>query len=166
MRRTCGEEARATLAALRLKLAVTSRRDIAVRVHPTAQAYQRATGRAWWTGASTRWLGGSSYRIDVAPPAGRQRDAALLHVLTHGLVHVLTASTLQDAPAWTAEGLAGLAPRPRLVEQVGSSGPCPTDAEIHNAGSLEGMRTAYARAEACVQQALPDGLKSWRALAY
>lgn len=159
-------EARSTLATLRLKLAVTSHREIAVHVHPTAEAYQRATGRAWWTGASTRWLGGTSYRIDMAPPAGLRATATLMHTLAHELAHVLTASTLEDAPAWAAEGLSAVAIRSGLVEQAGGSGPCPTGAEIRRPGSRDAMRTAYARAEACVMQALPDGLKSWRALAY
>ena len=159
-------EARSQLAMLRLTLGVTSPRDVAIEVHPTREAYQRATGRAWWTGASTRWLGGVSYRIDLAPPPEQSGSGALLHTLVHEFVHVLTASTLSEAPAWVGEGLASLAPRTRLVEQVGASGPCPTDDEIHAPGGLEAMRTAYARAEACVRQALPGGLQSWRTLAH
>lgn len=159
-------EARAALARLRLELAVTSPRDLVVEVHPTREAYQRATGRAWWTGGSTRWLGGVSYRIDLAPPLERSGRGALTHTLVHEFVHVLTASTLAEAPAWVGEGLASLTPRTRLVEQVGAPGPCPTDDEMRAPGGLDAMRTAYARAEACVMQALPAGLKSWRALAY
>jgi len=158
--------ARTQMAALRLTLGVTSPRAVTIEVHPTAAAYQRATGRAWWTGASTRWLGGTSYRIDVAPSTDAARPAALLHTLAHEFVHVLTASTLRDAPAWVGEGLASLAPRTQRVEQAGASGPCPLDDEVHAPGGLDAMRTVYARAEACVRQALPDGVKSWRTLAY
>lgn len=159
-------QARTTLAALRLELAVTSPRDVAIEVHPTREAYQRATGRAWWTGASTRWLGGVSYRIDLVPPTGRSGRGALMHTLVHEFVHVLTASTLSQAPAWVGEGLASLAPRTWRVERGGAPGPCPTDEEIRAPGGLAAMRTAYARAEACVGQALPTELQRWRTLVY
>lgn len=159
-------EARAALAGLRLELAVTSPRDIAIEVHPTREAYQRATGRAWWTGASTRWQGRVSYRIDLAPPPEQSGNGALLHTLVHEFVHVLTASTLSEAPAWVGEGLASLAPRTQLVEHSGAPGPCPTDDEVRTPGSLDAMRTAYARAEACVRQGLTGGLQSWRSLGY
>ena len=95
------------LADLRQRLVVTAPRDIAIEVHPTREAYQRATGRAWWTSASTRHLGGGP--LSRRPrAAGRRRDSVpdLLAVLRHESVHVLTAPALADAPAWAAEGLA------------------------------------------------------------
>ncbi len=118
--------ARSTLAELRERLGVGAPRGVVIEVHPTVQAYQRATGRAWWTAASTKRLpplrspGASGavalrYRIDVAPLAGgHERSADRLEgVLRHELVHVLTDAVLSgQAPAWALEGLAHAAARP------------------------------------------------------
>ncbi len=131
-------------------------------MHPTREAYQRATGRAWWTSASTRHLGGGRYRVDLTPPAVARSVPDLLAVLRHESVHVLTAPVLADGPAWAAEGLArqvGPARSPTLAA------PCPTDAEVTRPGSLDAMREVYARAAACVAAALPEGIAGWRTLA-
>jgi len=176
------------LADLRLRLSVTAPRDVAFEVHPTREAYQRATGRAWWTSASTRHLGGGRYRVDLAPPAGARSVPALLAVLRHESVHVLTALALADGPAWAAEGLAhtlgkvGTAlravhqPDARVarqspgakaaaVRQPPPAAPCPTDLEISRPGSLDAMRDVYARSADCVVAAIPEGVAGWRTLA-
>ena len=167
------DEARGMLGDLRTSLAVTAPREVDLRVHPTREAYQRATGRAWWTSASTRALGAGRYRIDMAPPPLRAaRIDDLLPALRHELVHVLTHAALADAPAWAAEGLAlvvaqparfGMPPAaPGLPSAAGS---CPTDREVTRPGGAEAMRDAYERAAACVKQLTPAGIGGWRALA-
>lgn len=75
-------DARSTLAELRARLAVSAPRAVVIEVHPTVQAYQRATGRAWWTAASTRlvlpqrWPGTAAGSSDRGPTAAL-RGAAL-----------------------------------------------------------------------------------------
>jgi stage II sporulation protein D len=155
----------AGLADLRLRLAVTAPRVIAVEVHPTREAYQRATGRAWWTSANTRPLGGGRYRVDLAPPAAASARPALMAVLRHESVHVLTASVLAGVPAWAAEGLAHTMTQAGRVAGSPIPAPCPTDMEVVRPGSLDAMRDVYARAAACVSAALPDGVAGWRTLA-
>ncbi len=168
----------ATLAELRRVLGVAVRRDVEIVVHPTRAAYQRATGRAWWTAASTRRLGPHRYRLDLAPPAAavagspafdgealRTRSHDLFSTVRHEFVHVLTAPVLADAPAWAAEGLAAVVADPGARPPGGPSGTCPSDEQVVRPGSLEAMREAYARAGHCVAAALPGGAAAWRRLA-
>jgi stage II sporulation protein D len=167
------------LADLRALLGVSTSRDVEIVVHPTREAFQRVTGRAWWTSASTRHLGGTRYRMDLAPPSEptssvatlEQGSAAtrggdgLMTALRHEAVHVLTAPALEWAPAWAAEGLAQAVSRGSAPHHADSVPVCPTDAEVTRPGSLETMRAVYARSAACVAAALPDGLGTWRQLA-
>lgn len=169
----------ALLADLRARLAVWTARDIEVVVHPTREAFQRVTGRAWWTAASTRHIGGSRYRVDLAPPASPGSDAvpagpdvlagraddALLIALRHEAVHVLTAPALEWAPRWAAEGLAYALSRSQAPGRAEGQLACPQAEEVTRPGSLETMRDVYARAGSCVTAALPDGLATWRQLA-
>lgn len=150
-------EVRATLADLRGRLSVETPRDVEVVVHPTRPAYQRATGRAWWTAGSSRALGAGRHRIDLAPDTAD----ALGVTIRHEVVHVLTAPALAGAPAWTVEGLAYLLARPDAPR---TTGPCPSDAEIGRPGTLEAMRDVYARAAGCVQARVGDEA-GWRQLA-
>ena len=161
------EEVRVWLAELRLRLAITAPTSLSVHVHPTREAYQRATGRAWWTSGSTRPDGSARARVDLAPPQGPEGAGRLLATLRHELVHVLTHATLADAPAWAAEGLAVVA----TGEHRGQSAPgdvaadeCPTDAAVTRPGGLHAMREAYVQAAACVARALSHGIGGWRTL--
>jgi stage II sporulation protein D len=163
-------DVQAMLADLRLTLAVTAPRDVVVEVHPTVQAYQRATGRAGWTAGSTRVGADGRSRIDLSPgPGARLTPETLRPTLRHELVHVLTAPVLVAAPAWMTEGLAAAIGRPMLPGEArgeGPAGPCPSDQEVQRPGSLDAMQGSYARAAACVIDALPAGLSTWRTLAW
>ena len=154
-----------TLADLRRTLQTRSPRDLEVVEHPTIEAYQRATGRAWWTGGSTRALSATGVRLDLPPLDAIEGSGALDARLRHELVHVLTARTLADAPLWAVEGLAAhLAPRAgRALEVEGASTGCPSDEDLMRPGSAEAMRALYARAAGCVGAALTGGA-SWRSL--
>lgn len=162
----------ALMAELRASLAVSSARDVDVVVHPTREAYQRATGRAWWTTASSRRVSGDRYRIDVAPPARPDRTASeaaedLLPTLKHEVVHVLTQPALDLGPAWAAEGLAHLISRPQAAESAAERpSTCPSDTDVVRPGGAAAMQEAYSRAAACVSSALPQGLDAWRTLAF
>jgi SpoIID/LytB domain protein len=153
-----------TLARLREDLQLSAPRRIEIVEHPTTEAYQRATGRAWWTAASTRSLDPGSARIDLVPFGPLVRSGRLEAVLRHELAHALTDATLSGAPLWAREGLAVV-----LAGEVSSSaagaadGPCPDDAAMARPGSAEAMREQYARAAACVQRHLDSG-RTWRGL--
>jgi SpoIID/LytB domain protein len=165
------------LADVRARLAVSTPRHVTVVLHPTREAFQRATGRAWWTSASTRHLDGHRYRVDLAPAptvaatvlaadnsAAGTWDDGLMTTLRHELVHVLTAPALEWAPLWAAEGLAHVVSRPAAADGPATSSPCPADEAVLRPGSREAMRDAYTSAAACVVATLPDGLSTWRQL--
>nr|MBA2354861.1 hypothetical protein [Acidobacteriota bacterium] len=164
------DDARTALAELRYRVGAWPPARIAIVVHPTVQAYQRATGRAWWTAAHTRVLGAGRFAIDLAPARDQAARAATLR---HEFVHVLTAVALQDTPAWTREGLAhwlahatgpgdtghgSTTPRP-------STAPCPSDDDVVRPGGLAAMRLAYQGSAACVASRLGGDPRQWRRLA-
>lgn len=170
-------EVYAMLADLRQRLAFGAARTITIVEHPTTEAYQRATGRAWWTGGSTRVERPTAAHIDLPPLAGLARTGRVASVLRHELVHALTAATLADAPLWVREGVAvhfadtaaSAAPQGPAVpgRPDGASAPrggCPADADLAAPGGAEAMRRAYAAAGRCVADALAAGQR-WRELA-
>ncbi len=156
-------ELRVDLADLRRALKTASARTIEVVEHPTIEAYQRATGRAWWTGGSTRLPTPTTARIEVPPLTVLERSGNARTRLRHELVHALTGTALGDAPLWAQEGLAVhfAASAPRALADL--AGGCPSDDEMSGPGSAEAMRAVYARAGACVARALAAGA-SWREL--
>lgn len=161
-------ELRVDLADLRRVLRFATTRTVDVVEHPTIEAYQRATGRAWWTGGSTRLPTATSARIDVPPLAVLERAGPVRRRLRHELVHALVGTALRDAPLWAQEGLAV-----HLADAVDPVTPgrpigvptvlCPSDEEMARPGSAEAMRALYQRAGACVARALAEGTP-WRAL--
>lgn len=154
----------AELAGLRGRLQQAVPRRVTVVEHPTVEAYQRATGRAWWTGGATRAESGGSYRIDLPPLAVLEGAGRLEWRVRHELVHVLTDTTLADAPAWAREGLAT-----HLSGAVGALGapphaPCPDDQTMIRPGSGDAMRAVYLEAAGCVARALGGDERRWRRL--
>ncbi len=171
------------LAGVRVRLAVTTSRAVEVVVHPTREAYQRTTGRAWWTAANARAVRDGRWRVDLAPPPsmgtgtdGARAGEAFFTTWRHEVVHILTSEALTDAPLWMSEGLAHLVARPlgeghALSHEVHGGGTlgrqsdaCPTDEELRRPGSLDAMRQVYAAAAACAAAALPAGVAGWRTL--
>lgn len=156
----------AALVDLRGRLQLGAPRALEVREHPTIESYQRATGRAWWTGGSTRMTTPTAARIDLPPLAALERAGSVELRLRHELVHVLTATSLQEAPLWAHEGLAvhvaaAAQPLALSADTAAETVGCPTDAEMVSPGGAEAMRTAYTRAAACVARALAAGTP-WR----
>lgn len=164
------------LADLRATLRVAAERDVEIVEHSSIEAYQRATGRAWWTSATTRMVAPTRARIDVVPFETLHRSGRAEAVLRHELVHVLTEATLGDAPLWAREGLASrlaaaatlrgaLTPEPLRAEAAptpeGVGDDCPSDADLTYAGGGDVMRDRYLQAAACVERQLRSGV-SWR----
>lgn len=171
-----------TLLDLRRELAFGAPRTIDIVEHPTIEAYQRATGRAWWTGGSTRMTTPTVARIDLPPLDVLERTGSGERRLRHELTHALTATSLHDAPLWAQEGLAvhlagGASSRAEAMaadtaagtaadtadtaDTAGTAPGCPTDAQMARPGGAGAMREAYARAAACVARALAAGTP-WR----
>jgi stage II sporulation protein D len=150
------------LAHLRQQLTLTAPRAITIVEHPSVEAYQRATGRAWWTGGSTRMIAATTARIDLPPLATLARAGSVDVRLRHELVHALTATSLRDAPLWVQEGLAvQLAGGEPMATTTADR--CPSDPEMAGPGGLEAMQAMYARAAACVARALHTGTP-WRTI--
>ncbi|HTV03005.1 MAG TPA: SpoIID/LytB domain-containing protein, partial [Luteitalea sp.] len=151
---------RRQLADLRRRLGVMEPRQVEIRVHPTVEAYQRATGRAWWTSAATTPRGAAAYRVDLAPAAAE----ATVTTLNHELVHVLTMGALQLGPPWAGEGLATL-----TIQSSDRSAPAPAPVRCPSAEAVrrpgrDAIRDTYVAASRCAGAALPQGLGTWRRL--
>jgi stage II sporulation protein D len=131
---------------------------IDIRVHPTVEAYVRATGQPWWTAART-----AGTHIDLIPTAALRERGTLDRTLAHEFVHVLADPTLADRPLWVREGLpvvlsgelAGETPDPSLT--------CPSDGELRSARDAAAWRAAYRSAGLCVARALAAG-RRWQDL--
>lgn len=150
---------------LRRDLHVSAPRLMEVVEHPTIEAYQRATGRAWWTGGSTHVGPGTQARIDFPPLDVLERTGQLDARLRHELTHVLTDATLRDAPLWRREGLAVLQSGIFTPQELaGGAASCPGDEEVARPGDADAMQRAYRRAAGCVSRDLGRG-DQWRFLA-
>src|SRR5262249_18184094 len=133
---------------------------VAVRFHPTTDAYERATGRAWFT--SGAYVGGELHLLPLATLRGRD---LLDRTIRHELVHVMIDGQLGTRPAWVREGaaiyFAGGAPvatepqRPAFKPDPHAS--CPTDSELLAPVSVGALANAFARARACVARQIAAG---------
>jgi SpoIID/LytB domain protein len=128
---------------------------IDLRVYPTVEEYQRATGRPWWTAGTTR-----AHEIHLVPLEPLRQRRRLVPVLRHELAHVLLDARLRDRPLWAREGaamhFAGEASRPG---QPGT--PCPDDRQILAAADAGILRNAYDAPSACFERALAAG-QTWQ----
>jgi hypothetical protein len=127
---------------------------IAVRFHPTIDAYERATGRRWFTLGAT-----AEGEIHLLPPAVLRDRGLLDRTLRHELVHTIADTLLTGRPAWVREGAA-------VHFADGTSGPamkspCPQDEELLRPLSAGALGDAYARARACFERQLAGG-RQWR----
>ncbi len=127
--------------------------SIALRVHPTIESFQRATGLGWGRGARTRGA-----VIDMAPLDALERRGRFDVSLRHELVHVLTAAALEGRPRWAHEGLAVVMARETIRAIVPEPLSCPQDEEF--AGDAEALPMVYARAARCAERDLARG--AWR----
>jgi SpoIID/LytB domain protein len=136
---------------------------ITLRLHPTVESYQRATGQPWYTAGAT--LDADIHLV----PLTVLRDRGLLErTIRHELVHVLTRSALSNRPLWIREGVATYFAGESTVpgepaRRVGAPGvkmSCPDDRELLQPASPGALSNAYARAAACVGRQIAAG-KKW-----
>jgi len=159
---------RQTLAArddLARALGVPAPATVTLRFHPTTDAYEQATGRAWFTSATR-----VNNDLHLLPLATLRERGVLERTIRHELVHVMTDSLLATRPQWVREGaaiyFAGGLPMPGQPEQrpafkPPSTASCPSDVELLRPVSVGALSNAYARARACFAKQIASG-KTWR----
>jgi stage II sporulation protein D len=153
---------------LALDLSLPSPQDLDVVVHPTVDAYRRATRSPSWTSAATI-LSNDEITLHFAPLSVLDRGVMLTQTVRHELVHVLTLRALFDRPRWVHEGLAlHLAGERVSAEPEETSGDrgrvkCPSDRDLMRPRSRDAFDRAYSRAAACVARDLASG-RNWRDL--
>lgn len=153
---------------LTLDLSLPSPPALDVIVHPTVDAYRRATKSPSWTSAATI-LANDEITLHFAPLSSLDRGAMLTQTVRHELVHVLTLRALFDRPRWVHEGLAlHLAGERVSVEPEETSADrdrvkCPSDRDLMRPRSRDAFDRAYSRAAACVARDLSAG-RNWRDL--
>jgi SpoIID/LytB domain protein len=128
---------------------------ITIQVHPTMEAFGRATGQPWWgTGATV------GTAIDLAPIDQLQRRGQLESALRYEVASAVVTPALPRAPAWARVGAAlyfsappagppGAEPRGRLR--------CPSEEDLLRPASDGARREAMARAERCVRREIARG---------
>jgi len=149
--------ARTTLAG---RLGVTPPATIVIRVTPTMQAYEQATGRPWYTTGATR-----GHVVTLAPLDVLRARGMLDLALARGIVRVLTAPALAGRPEWVGEGAALFFSDPRSQEDIRAAArlagqDCPTDADLRAPVSAGQLTDADLRAEACFARQIFKG-KRW-----
>ncbi|MCC7125311.1 MAG: SpoIID/LytB domain-containing protein [Acidobacteria bacterium] len=124
-----------------------------VTVHPTVEAFGRATGRPWWVAGAS-----SGTTIDLLPITLLRQRGIVEQTIGHEIAHVLVDQTLATRPMWVREGAAIHFSRPTnsAVAAPASSArvACPTDAELLRPVSAGAQRDAYERADACFAKAV------------
>ncbi len=128
---------------------------IRVTVHPSVEAFGRATGQPWWVSGATDRDG-----IDLLPLTLLAQRGQLERTIRHEVAHVLLDGALQARPMWVREGAAFYFADPSPRERPARVD-CPKDEEFLRPVSAGTHRDAYARAEACFRRQVMDG-RSWR----
>jgi hypothetical protein len=144
---------------LRTRLGVATSPPFAIRFHPTVESYQRATGQPWFTSGTTRGA-----EIHLLPLTILTRRGVVESTLRHEVVHVLTASSLDDAPRWVHEGVAEWAAHSDGDREPLQGQPliCPSNDEFRTATSAAALRRLYARSAACYARDVAAG-RTWSA---
>jgi len=144
--------ARQTIAAT---LAVNDVSALALRVHPTSEAYQRATGLPWFTLGAFR-----QGEIHLAPLSLLSGRGVLERIVRREITHALIDAELAHRPRWVRDG-AALYYADSAREVTESRGPCPSDDDLRNPASAGALQLAYASARACFARQIASG-RSWR----
>ena len=125
---------------------------IRVTVHPSVEAFGRATGQPWWVAGSSEGA-----NIDLLPLAILRQQGQLERTIRHEVAHVLLDSALAGRPLWVREGAAFYFADPRGATDAPTRGGCPGDEEFLRPLSAGAHRSAYARAATCFSRAMAQG---------
>jgi hypothetical protein len=137
-------------------LGVPTPSNTVLRIHATADEYERAVGRPWFTLGTM--LDGE---LHLMPLADLRERGVLERTIRRELVRAMVDPVLASRPLWVRDGAAvyyadprdGRAPDGRIV--------CPDDRDLAHPLSMGALATAYAQARACFMRQVAAG-KSWR----
>ncbi len=146
------DEARRQIAAA---LGVTPPAPMTVRVHPSNESFEQATGRPWY-GLSAVVAG----EIHLPPISGLQERGLLVPALRRAVARLLVDGPLAGRPEWVREGLAIYFSRPDAVPAA-TRGDCPSDIDLIRPVSPGALAAADDQAAACVARQLGSG-RNWR----
>jgi hypothetical protein len=127
---------------------------VTLRFHSTTDAYERVTGRPWFTSAAV-----VNQELHLLPLAILRERGVLDRTIRHELVHMMTDGVLARRPAWVREGAAIYFASERLTPDPRAS--CPGDNELLRPVSAGALTNAYARARACFARQIASG-KAWQ----
>lgn len=126
---------------------------LSVSVHPSLEAFGRATGQPWWVTGST-----VGTVIDLAPLAHLRQRGVLESALRLEVAGAVIAPYLLEAPAWVKVGAAMMyASKETTAPAADARLVCPSDAELLRPVSGGAQREAYLRAERCVRREIGRG---------
>jgi stage II sporulation protein D len=126
---------------------------IRVTVHPTMEAFGRATGQPSWVPAST--VGAA---IDLAPIAQLRQRGVLDASLRFEVATAVVTPYLTSAPGWVRVGAAMMFASPVSAPPPADGRVrCPTDPELFRPVSGGAQREAMVRAERCVRREVARG---------
>lgn len=131
------------------------RGEIRVVVHPTIDAFVRATGQPWWVSGMS-----DGAQIDLVPMVLLRQRAQVERTILREVARLLVDSALEDKPMWVREGAVAYFAEPSSKD-VSVRGRCPADDELMRPVSAGAHRNALARAEACFRREIARG-KTWR----
>lgn len=130
--------------------------SIRVTVHPTVEAFGRATGQPWWVSGAT-----DRVDIDLVPLGILRQRGQLERTIRHEVAHVLVDARIDHRPLWVREGAALYFADPATAPASRGRTSCPRDEEFLRPVSAGAHRSAYARAEACFRRAVSEG-RRWQ----
>lgn len=136
-------------------LNVSAPPSIALRLHPTTDAYQRDTGQPWYTFGVYR-----QGEVHLAPLALLNERGVLERIVRRETTHALIDAELAHRPRWVRDG-AALYFSDRAREAPDPRASCPSDEELQNPVSAGALQLAYASARACFARQMASG-RSWR----
>jgi SpoIID/LytB domain protein len=135
-------------------LGVEAPSRLTIRFHPTTDAFERMSGRPWFT------LGSTGQNDLQFVPLTVLRDRGILErTIRRQLVHALADAALEGRPAWVRDGAAAY-----FAESGDSSSSrlaCPVDVELTRPLSAGAYGDATRRARACFERQL-SARKDWR----
>jgi hypothetical protein len=145
------------------QLGVTPPPRVVIRVHPSTQSYERATGQPWFTSGAL--VDGELHLM----PSGVLRDRGVLErTIRRELAHVMIDEPLTTRPAWVREGAALYfsGDRPESLDNEAAFRPrsrvsCPDDSELLQPVSAGALSNAHTRALACFARQVGEG-RSWK----
>ena len=127
--------------------------EFRVTVHPSVDAFARATGQPWWVSSAS-----DGTQIDLVPISLLKQRGQYEIAARREVARALTDTRLRGRALWVREGAAAYFADP--TAPVTASGACPKDDELSRPVSAGTHRNALARAEACYRKEIAKG-KRW-----